>query len=476
MPACASALADLATLVRFASVSSDPRRAQDVRRCARWVADRCARAGFARVGVIGGRRHPLVVAEDRRAAGRPTVLLYGHYDVQPPGSRAQWRTPPFTPTLCGADLHGRGASDDKGQLLCQLLGVETLRRHGRLAVNVVLIADGEEEVGSPSLPALLARRVPTWRPQAAIICDTRMFAPGHPALTVGLRGSLALEIAVEGPPAELHSGHFGGAVHNPLQVLCEALAALHDRRGRIAVPGFYDEVRPRPSGRPPVTDAAVLSQAGVAHGFGEEGFSAYERVTVRPSLTIAGVTGGHQGHGVKSIIPARASAKLSLRLVPNQSPERAEHQLRGRLRTLMPPTVRWRLERESASRPVLLDSHDVAHQAAARACRRVWHTEPVLLRSGGSIPLVDLLARRHALPTVLLGFALPDDGAHAPNEKFHVPHLDLGARTIAAFLDEMARTGSRPTRGPAQGRRPSRHLSRSPGFGARRWSRATSVS
>jgi acetylornithine deacetylase/succinyl-diaminopimelate desuccinylase-like protein len=471
VPARAGALADLAALVRFASVSSDPRRAADLRRCARWVAERCARAGFPHVEVIAGRRHPLVVAEDRRAPARPTVLLYGHYDVQPPGPRTTWRTPPFTPTLRGADLYGRGASDDKGQLLCQLLGVEALRRRGRLAVNVVVIADGEEEVGSPSMPALLARRVPIWRPQAAIICDTRMFAPGRPAFTVGLRGSLALELTVQGPPGELHSGQFGGAVRNPLQVLCEVLAALHDGHGAIAVPGLYDDVRPPPKRQPPITDAAVLRQAGVARGFGEAGFSAYERVTVRPSLTIAGVTGGHQGAGVKGVIPARASAKLSLRLVPSQSPQRAERQLRARLQALMPPTVRWRLERDSASRPVLLDSHDVAHQAAARACRRVWHSAPVLLRSGGSIPLVDLLARRHAVPTVLLGFALPDDGAHGPNEKFHVPHLDLGARTIAAFLEELAHS-----EGAAQGRRPSRHRSRSPGFGARRCSSATSVS
>jgi acetylornithine deacetylase/succinyl-diaminopimelate desuccinylase-like protein len=438
MRARAEPIADLAALVAFASVSSDPRRADEVHGCARWVADRCARAGLPRVELIPGRRHPLVVAQDSRRPGRPTVLLYGHYDVVPPGPRAAWRTPPFTPTLRGAHMYGRGASDDKGQLLCQLLGVEVLRRRGRTPVNVVLVADGEEEVGSPSLPALLERRLPSWRPQAAIICDTRMLAPGRPAFTVGLRGSLALELGVQGPRAELHSGHFGGAVHNPLQVLCEALAALHDRHGRIAVQGIYDDVRPPPPEEPPIGDVAVLRQAGVARGWGEEGFSAYERVTARPSLTIAGVTGGHQGPGVKAAIPARASAKLSLRLVPNQSPTRAQRRLSARLRALMPPTVRWQLRRESASRPVLLNSRDVAHQAAARACLQVWRREPALLRSGGSIPLVDLLARHWAVPTVLLGFALPDDGAHAPNERFHVPHLELGARTIAAFLEELA--------------------------------------
>jgi acetylornithine deacetylase/succinyl-diaminopimelate desuccinylase-like protein len=449
------ALADLATLVRFASVSSDPRRAEDVRRCARWVAGRCARAGLAQVEIVAGRRHPLVVAQDRRAPGRPTVLFYGHFDVQPPGPRSAWRTAPFTPTLRGRDLYGRGASDDKGQLLCELIGIEG--QHG--AVNVVLIADGEEEIGSPSLPGLLARRLPSWRPDAAIICDTRMLGPGRPAVTVGLRGSLALELSVHGPPAELHSGQFGGAVHNPVQVLCEVLAALHDRRGRIAIPGVYDAVRPPPCDAPQ-TDADVLREAGVARGWGEQGFSAYERTTVRPSLTIAGIAGGHHGPGVKAVIPASATAKLSLRLVPDQSPDRVERRLRARLNALMPPTVRWQLVRRSASRPVLLNRGDVAHHAAARACRRVWGRPPVALRSGGSIPLVDLLARRHGVPTVLLGFALPDDGAHAPNEKFHVPHLDRGARTIAAFLEEVACE--------AQYWRPVRHASALPGLGARR--------
>jgi acetylornithine deacetylase/succinyl-diaminopimelate desuccinylase-like protein len=436
------AVADLAAFVRIPTVSSEPRRAADVRRGARWIAERCKRAGFTRVRLCEGRRHPLVVAEDV-TPGRPTVLLYGHYDVQPAGPAAAWRTPPFEPTRRGADLYGRGASDDKGQLLCHVLAVELLHRRGRPPVNVVLVADGEEEIGSPTMPSLLAARLPSWRPAAVLICDTRMLGAGRPALTVGLRGSLAVELAVQGPPAQLHSGHFGGAVHNPVQVLCEALAALHDRDGAIAVPGLYDDVRPPPKGAPPVPDAAILAEAGVRRGWGERGFSAYERVTVRPSLTIAGVTGGDQGHGVEAIVPSAATAKLSLRLVPDQSPERVERLLRARLARLMPSTVRWRLRRASASSPVLLDSRDAAHRAAATACRRVWHRGPAILRSGGSIPLVDLIARRHGVPTVLLGFALPDDAAHAPNEKFHLPHLRLGALTIAAFLEEVA---AQPTR------------------------------
>lgn len=381
-----------------------------------------------------------MVARHPGAPGAPVVLLYAHYDVQPAGPAAAWRSPPFEPAVRGAHLYGRGTTDDKGPLLCAIHAVERLlRRGGRLPVGVVLVADGEEEIGSPGMGGLLAARLAGWRPAAAIILDTRMLGPGRPALTVGLRGALGLELAVAGPPRELHSGQFGGAVHNPLQVLCEAVAALHDRAGRIAVPGLYDGVRP-PERRPPArTGAQILAEAGVRRGWGERGFAAYERVTSRPSLTVTGITGGHQGPGVGSVIPARAVARLSLRLVPDQRPRHVEGLVRARLAELIPPTVRWRLTRHSATPPVLLASGDAASRAFARACRRVWGVPPARLRSGGSIPLAHDLAVRHGVPTLLTGFALPDDGAHGPDERFRLDHLELGARTIAATLQELAR-------------------------------------
>jgi acetylornithine deacetylase/succinyl-diaminopimelate desuccinylase-like protein len=445
------------------TVSSDPRHAGELVRCARALAARLERAGL-RPRLLTPARHPVVVAAAPPLPGRPTVLLYTHYDVQAAGGG--WSSPPFEPTRRGADLHGRGASDDKGQLLCHLRAVESLLRSGAPAVNAVVVLDGEEEIGSPGLPAVLAGVVRRTRPDAALISDTRMLAPGRPALTVGLRGSLAVELELRGPRGDLHSGAFGGAVHNPLQALSEVVAGLHDAGGRIAVPGLYAGVRRLPAGERALrSDREILAEAGVPRGWGEAGYSAYERTVARPALTVNGIAGGHQGPGPKSVIPARAVAKLSLRLVPGQDADAAERALRAHLRRVVPDTQRWRLTRQSDSAPILMDTGDAAHRAAVRACQRVWGRAPVRLRSGGAIGAAELLAVRFGVPTVLLGFALPDDRAHGPDEKFHLPHLDLGAATVAVFLRELG-----------QAVRPRRQRSTSPGLGARPASRATSVS
>jgi acetylornithine deacetylase/succinyl-diaminopimelate desuccinylase-like protein len=433
-PADPAAIRALEALVRMPTVSSDPARAGELVRCARTLAARLERAGL-RPRLVTPARHPLVVAEAPRAPGRPTVLLYTHYDVQPAGG--DWSSPPFAPTRRGSDLYGRGSSDDKGQLLCHLRAVETLLRGGHPPVNAVMVFDGEEEIGSPGLPAVLTDVVRRTRPSAALISDTRMRAPGRPALTVGLRGSLAVELELRGPPADLHSGAFGGAVHNPLQALCEVVAGLHDAAGRIAVPGLYAGVRRMaPGERALRSDWEILTEAGVGRGWGERGYSAYERTVARPALTVNGLAGGHQGPGPKAVIPARAVAKLSLRLVPGQDADAAERALRAHLARVVPDSQRWTLTRQASSAPVLLAGGDRAHRAAARACTRVWGHPPVRLRSGGSIGAAELLAGPLGVPTVLLGFALPDDRAHGPDEKFHLPHLDLGAATVVAFLRE----------------------------------------
>jgi acetylornithine deacetylase/succinyl-diaminopimelate desuccinylase-like protein len=428
---------ELATLVRFATVSSDPARAGELRRAARWLAARLARAGLERVRVVRSARHPMVLAEHRRSPGRATVLLYAHYDVQPPGPREQWTSPPFVPTRRGNDLYGRGASDDKGQLLCHVLGVERMLRRGSLGVNVVMVLDGEEEIGSPGLASVLVPLVRCAPVDAALISDTRMLGPGRPAITVGLRGSLAVELAVTGPKRDLHSGAFGGAVHNPLQGLCEVVAGLHRPDGRIALPGLYERVRPAPREVPPRTDREILREAGARRGWGERGYNAYERTTIRPALTINGLSGGHQGPGAKAVIPQRASAKLSFRLVPDQDPDTVAQALRRHLAAVVPPTLSWTLTRQASSLPVAVDPDGPAHRAAARAVERVWGRPPTMLRSGGSIAAAELLAGRLGVPTVLLGFALPDDRAHGPDERFDVRHLDLGAATVSSFLREM---------------------------------------
>ncbi|HXN48698.1 MAG TPA: M20/M25/M40 family metallo-hydrolase, partial [Bryobacteraceae bacterium] len=310
-------LAELKEFVRFPSVSSLPQHSADVARCAAWLAARLRQAGLERVQVVPTGGHPIVWGEFEASPERPTILVYGHYDVVPPGSPGQWRTPPFEPTVRGGSLYGRGACDDKGQMFAHVKALESYLGSGApLPVNVKCLFEGEEEIGSPNLAAFVARNRKALSADAAVISDTRMLGPGRPAISYSQRGVLSLEWEVRGPGQELHSGNFGGAVHNPLQALSEMIAGLHDERGRIAIPGFYDGVREWSERerdymrRTGPGDRAILRDAKANRGWGEEGYSLYERTTIRPSLTVSGITGGHQGPGVKAAIPAKATAKL----------------------------------------------------------------------------------------------------------------------------------------------------------------------
>jgi acetylornithine deacetylase/succinyl-diaminopimelate desuccinylase-like protein len=388
-------------------------------------------------------RHPLVYGEWCRRPGRPTVLVYGHYDVQPVDPLAAWRFPPFEPTRRGDHLYGRGASDNKGQFCAHLAAIEAwLRGAGGLPVNLRCLLDGEEEIGSPSLPGFLRRGRERLASEVVIISDTRMLGPGRPAVTVGLRGLLNLELQVHGPRADLHAGTFGGAVHNPLQALSELLAGLHDRDGRVAVPGFYDRVRycserdRRALAEAAPGDGAILRQAGVAAGWGERGWTLHERTTLRPALTINGLSGGYQGPGPKSVIPAAASAKLGIRLVPDQRPVEVERLLRRHLARATPATVQAAVRAGSRVPPVLFDTAHPAMEAASAACWRGFGARPAFLRSGGTIPAAGTLRRVIGAPVILLGLALPDDGAHAPNERLHLPNLWQGIDTLIWFLLE----------------------------------------
>jgi acetylornithine deacetylase/succinyl-diaminopimelate desuccinylase-like protein len=439
-------LRTLEDLVRIPSVSADPRHASDVRRCADRLAGVLRRIGLERVQVVATRRHPLVYGEWCHLPGRPTVLVYGHYDVQPIDPLEAWCSPPFEPTHSGDDLIGRGASDDKGQLCAHLAAIEAwLRGVGGLPVNVRCLLDGEEEIGSPGLAGFLRSDRPPVAADVAIISDTRMLGPGRPAVTVGLRGLLTLELKVRGPRCDLHAGTFGGAVHNPLQALSELLAGLHDRGGRVTVAGFYDRVRHwsererrmMAAGAP--GDAAVLRQAGVVRGWGELGWTMHERTTLRPAITINGLTGGYQGPGSKSVIPSVASAKLGVRLVPGQDAAELERLLRRHLARATPPTVRTSVRTGSRIPPFLIDAAHPAVEAASVACRRGFGTRPAFLLSGGTIPAAGMLRRLLGIPVVLLGLALPDDRAHAPNERFHLPNLWQGIETIVWFLLDAAR-------------------------------------
>jgi len=440
-------LSELKEFVRFPSVSAQPAHAADVERCAAWLANHLRGVGLEHARVIRTPRHPIVYADWLRAPGRPTVLVYGHYDVQPPEPLNEWRTPPFEPTVRGRDLHGRGACDDKGQLFAHVKAIESfMRTLGRLPVNVKCVFEGEEEVGSPNLKPFVSGHARSLAADTVVVSDTRMLGPGRPAITYGLRGSLSLEIEVEGAPNDLHSGNFGGAILNPIQALCRLVASLQDADGRVLIPCFYDRVRRWPERereymrRTGPTDEEILRNARVSRGWGERGFTLYERTTVRPSLGVTGITGGYQGKGGKSIVPARASAKIDIRLVPDQRPEEIERLFREHVCRVAPRGLKVRVTSNFRTNPALVDRTHPAMRAAAAAYQRGFGVSPVFVRSGGSIPVVNEFQEALGAPVVLMGFALPDDRIHAPNEKFHLPNFYRGIETCVWFLQEAARS------------------------------------
>ena len=450
-------VSELGDLVRIPSVSAEPAHAPDVRRCAQRLANELRRIGLHDVAVLAAGRHPSVIAHWRGARSRPTLLIYGHYDVQP-ADPAQWRSPPFEPVVRDGCLFGRGAADDKGQLLAHVKAIESyLATSRRLPVNVTCLFEGEEEIGSPGLRDFVMRHRSRLRADAAAMSDTRMLGCDRPAITYALRGSLGLELEVRGPPEELHSGNYGGAVHDPVQALCAIVARLRDGDGRIDVPGLYDRVvLPSPSAREKMrqigpTDGAILRAAGVSRRYGERGFTAYEGTTIRPALVVNGIAGGYQGPGGKSIIATSATAKLQLRLVPEQDPIEVEALVRRRIAQLTPPSVFSRVRSSPGAPAVVVDRNHPAMAAAARAYERGFGRQPVFVRSGGTIPVVGLLRELYAIPTVLMGFGLPSSGIHGPNENFHLGTFQRGVETCIAFLDILGRqVSSRPTsRAPA---------------------------
>jgi acetylornithine deacetylase/succinyl-diaminopimelate desuccinylase-like protein len=439
-------VAELSEFVRFPSVGGQPQHAADVRNCAHWLAGMLRKIGLEHARVMPTAGHPIIYADWLHAPGQPTVLIYGHYDVQPAEPMAAWHSPPFEPVRRGDNLFGRGASDDKGQCFTHVKAIESyLATTRRLPVNVKCLFEGEEEIGSTNLPAFLDRHRDALAADAMVLSDNVMLGPDRPVITESLRGSLSIEMELRGPNEDLHSGNFGGAIHNPLQALCEILAGLHDDNGRIAIAGFYDRVRRlsaperaymRASGP---SDANLLANAAARHGWGEAGFSLYERTTIRPAVTINGITGGYQGKGVKAVIPSRASAKINLRLVPDQRPDEIDRLLRDHVARVCPPSVRYAIRTDLAAMPAVIDRHHPAVRAAAAAYHRGFGVKPTFLRCGGSIPIVNLVQEKLGIPTVLMGFALPDDRLHGPNEKMHLPTFFKGIATSIAFLDQMAR-------------------------------------
>jgi len=440
-------VAELKEFIRFPSVSNEPQRWPDLANCAHWLATHLRGIGLEGARIVATKRHPIVYASWQHAPGRPTLLIYGHYDVQPAEPLAAWQTPPFHPVVIGEDLYGRGASDDKGQLFTHLKALESyLKTSGKLPLNVKCIFEGEEEMGgSPGLERFVRQNRSRLRADAALVSDTRMLGPGRPALGYSQRGNLRFEIEVGASHHDLHSGNFGGVIHNPVQALSEILADLHDREGRVTIPGFYDQVREWSTQEREYManvgpkDADILHQAGVSKEWGETGYSLYERITIRPALTFNGITGGYQGPGIKTIIPARASAKISIRIVPDQDAREIERLFREHVARVAPPNLALRVRTVALSYPALINRNHPAMRAAAFAYGRGFRARPVFLRSGGSVPAASIFQRHLGAPTVLMGFALPDDHAHAPNERFHLPNFFQGIETSIWYMAGLAR-------------------------------------
>jgi acetylornithine deacetylase/succinyl-diaminopimelate desuccinylase-like protein len=431
---------ELGELIRLPSVSSAPRARFRMRRCARWLARHLRTLGARDARVVETAGHPIVVGRIDARLDRPTVLIYGHYDVQP---AAPGRHPPFQPVVEAGHVYGRGASDDKGQLFAHLKAIELWRAHGGLPVNVVFLIEGEEEIGSPNLRPVVRRLAPYLASDVAVVSDNAVLGFDRPSITYALRGDLYLDVEVRGAYPDLHSGNFGGAVHNALRVLVHALAGLHDDHGAARVAGLGDDARATTAAERAYMRAAgpsdrmVRDEAGGAPLAGDPRFSAYERATIRPSIEIAGVTGGYTDDGIRGVIPARATAKLDLRLVPGQDPDRVHRQVFAQLARRVPLGLELSTRERMRAPPAVLDRDHPAARAAARAYHRGFGTAPVFVRAGGSIPVVSTLADLLGVPTVLMGFALPDDHPHGADERYRLAMLDRAIATSAAFLEEL---------------------------------------
>jgi acetylornithine deacetylase/succinyl-diaminopimelate desuccinylase-like protein len=445
---------ELASFISFPSVSTQSAYAGDVRHCADWLADHLRRVGLSNVAIWRTKRHPIVCAGWKKAQGLPTILIYGHYDVQPAEPFNQWRSPPFKPVIVGNKIYGRGAADDKGQLFTHIKALESLlRTSGSLPVNVQCIFEGEEEIGSPSLNSFVMRHKRSLAADIAVLSDTRMLAPGRPAIIYSLRGALTLQLDVRVGRSDLHAGNFGGAIQNPLQALSEIVAGLHDVAGRVAVPGFYDRVRPVSEqernfmAETGPSDVKMLAEAQASTPWGEPGYTLYERTTIRPAVTLNGISGGYQGPGQKAIIPNAAYVKINIRLVPDQDPHEIFRLVRAYVADLTPPGLNSVVRFMSAAAPVVLDRSHPAMQAASNAYLKGFGRTPVFLRSGGTIPAVNTFHMVLGVPSVLMGFALPEDRIHAANEGFDVRRFFNGIATSMWFLKEMAALGPKPVFG-----------------------------
>ena len=438
-------LQSLIDLLKIPSVSTLPEHKADVRRAAEFIANDLREMGMDGVEIIEGKppQNPLVYAEWVKAPGKPTLLLYGHYDVQPPDPLAEWKSPPFEPTIRGEDIFCRGSSDDKGQTFIQLKAVEGfLRGEGRLPINVKFLIEGEEEVGGGHIEAFTKKNHEKLKADAALICDTEMFAPGLPTLTTGLRGLVYTEVEARGASHDLHSGMYGGAAPNPMQAMAEIISGLKGRNGKIRIPDFYKRVT-KPSKaelaawkRLPFKEKDFLKkEVGAVALTGEKGYSVLERLWARPTLEVHGIRGGFTGEGAKTVIPAVATAKISMRLVPEMKPGEMIKQFTAYVKALTPAGIKTTVRVISSAPASVVSTENRYIAAASEAMERVFKKKAVFMRSGGSIPIAGLFHQELRAPVVMMGFGLPDDNLHAPNEKFHLPNFFGGIESIGRFIE-----------------------------------------
>ena len=441
-------LDELVDWLRIPSISTKPEHKGDLLEAAQWLTAHLATCGLENIELIETDGHPLVYADWLHAGDdKPTMLVYGHYDVQPVDPLDLWQTPPFEPTVRGNDLFARGASDDKGQTFIHIKAVEALlQTEGALPVNVKLLIEGEEESGGKAIAKYIPANTAKLAADLCVISDTGMLSPQQPVITYGLRGGWGFELTVTGPTSDLHSGMYGGAIHNANQALCEILAALHDENGRVTVPGFYDNVAELPDAeraalaKVPYREAELLAGSGAPAAWGEPEYNIVERIGARPTLEICGMWGGFITEGFKTVIPSQAHAKISCRLVPNQDPQCIQRLVTEHLHAIAPPTVTVKVHSDEGGASAFVTPIDSAEiQAAVRAYAKVFGAEPVFKREGGGIPIVNSFSEVLDLPVVLMGFGLPDDNLHAPNEKFHLPNFYRGIETTIVFMYELVR-------------------------------------
>lgn len=435
----------LIDLLKIPSVSTLPENKEDIQRAATWLANELKRLGFEQVTVLPTEKHPVVYGEYAGAGTEaPTLLVYGHYDVQPSDPDELWSTPAFNPTVAGDNLIGRGASDMKGQVVAHLKAVEAMLETTGLPVNVKYLFEGEEEIGSPNLSDFIKEHQELLEADLCLNLDAGILAPDQPAISYALRGLGYFEIRLQGTEGDLHSGRFGGVVDNPALVMCHLIDGMKDRDGRILLPGFYDDVRELSEDeraeltKLPQDPDWWKEQAGARELFGEDEFTPTERATARPTLDVNGLLSGFIGEGSKTVLPARAMAKVSMRLVPDQRPERIEQLLRAYLEENVPNTMTWELLDHSSAPPGIMDREHVAVRAASEAFEAVWGKKPIFTREGGTVPVVAYVKETLDLDSLLLGFGLPDDQIHAPNERLHLPNFYRGIETYIRFTHELA--------------------------------------